>query len=304
MLNRYRGALVKLLGRGADYVRQAESGELADLGFQAILRLHERLNGLDVEVDGEMLPLVEPDVLRHQKLELLCAYLRDRAGRDHHCLATARVRLTDCLNERSIWEPLDWETLEALAYEYGEKILEAKVFATEAAEDAGADISAVNARLQPYADRADPLGFINLASDELDEADYDIEPFSWVVGNGWFDGLETSPAWRLAGYGAIAGFLTRTPYGTVVENGNRHCKDAAHLLLVEPEAHTVYEGMRRRSDGVWLVRTYKPVSRGDADRMLKINSEALRDAARSSFEDLDPDIGSPVLRLLDLTRRE
>ncbi len=298
VLNRYRGALVKLLGRGSDFVRNAESGELADLGFQAILRLHERLTGLEVEVNGERLPLVEPDDLWHQKLELLCAYLRDRGGNDQRCLATARVHLASCLNERDAWEPLDWETLEALAYEHGAGRLGADAFIADAAEDADVDVRAVDKRLQPYADRADVLGFIDLASDALEGASYDIEPFSWVVGEDWFDCLETSPAWRLAGYGAIAGFMTRTPYGVVVENSNRHCKESAHLVFVEPDSQTLYEGMRRRIDGVWLVRNYRPVSQGVADRMFKINSEALREAMRSPFVQLDVNAHPQVLSLI------
>lgn len=304
VLNRYRGALVKLLERGAAFVRDAESGDLADLGFQAILQLHERLTGLEVEVDGERQSLVEPSALRCQKLDLLCAYLRDRGGHGQHCLATARVHFADCLTERSVWEPLDWETLEALAYAYGEVILESDAYVAEAAGDAGFDVSSVNARLRPYADRANPLGFIDRAGDELDGADFDDDPFPWVVGKGWFEKLETSPAWRLVGYGAIAAYRTETPYGIVVENENRRCKEAAHLLFVEPRAQILYEGMRRRIDGTWLVRTYRPVSQGAADRMFRINSEALRDAIRSSFVELNSNTDSRVPRLIELSGHE
>ena len=56
VLRRYRGALVQLLDRGIDYVRSAHDPALADLGFQAILRLHEELERTEVTVDDEVTP--------------------------------------------------------------------------------------------------------------------------------------------------------------------------------------------------------------------------------------------------------
>ena len=287
VLTRYRNALVKLLARGADFVRRAQSPVLADLGFQTVLRLHEQLTGLEVDVDDETQPLIEPDVLRRQKLDLLCAYLLDRTGRDAHCLATARLHLADCLNAHEFWQPLEWEQLEALAYKIAPMILTSSAFLSDAAEDAGIDAAQATARLRPYAERADWSGFFIQAETELESLEFDEKPFPWARGEDWFDELIASPAWRLVGYGAIAAFPASTIYGVIVENANRHSAHAAHLLLVDPAAHTLYEGMQRRVDAAWLVLDLQAGRPGD-DR------PDVQDQRRSAARDEPVNIRPPA----------
>lgn len=301
-LTRYRNALVNLLERGDEFVRRATNPDLADLGFQSVLRLHERLTILEVEVEDETQPLVPADVLRQHKLALLKAYLLEREGNDQQCLATARIHLADCLDNPNQWQPLDWESLEALAYATGPAILAANPFVTAAAEDVGIDPATATARLQPYAQRAQWFGFYDRADSVLDLIDIEDEPIPWVRGKEWFDELDLSPVWRLAGYAAIVSFGTATPYAVLVENLNGRSNHTAHLVGVDPQSHTLHEAWRRRTDGEWLARTYRTISRGDIDRMYKFGVEALGDLTRSPFRPLDPatapDLLRPVLALL------
>jgi hypothetical protein len=288
VLKRYRNALVKLLERGDTFVRAATNPDLADLGFQSVLRLHERLAGLNVEVDGFTQPLVEPDVLRQHKLALLSSYLRDRDGRDPQCLATARVHLADCLGTPDLWQPLEWETLETLAYATSPAILASNAYVAEAAADAHGDAIAATARLRPYAQRAEWAGFFIQAEVALDSFDFDTAPFPWVRGADWYDEFDLSPAWRLAGYAALVSFSPPTPYAVVVENRNSHSNHTTHLIVVDPVNHILHESWRRRSDGAWLTRTYHPIAKGTVDRIYKIGVEALSDLSRSAFTNLDP----------------
>jgi hypothetical protein len=107
-----------------------------------------------------------------------------------------------------------------------------------------------------------------------------------VRGEDWFDRLESSPAWRLIGYGAIAGFSTRQPYAALVRNRHPRSKYLAHALICDPARGRVYELFRRTSDQAWLERTYAPVNEGLVDDAGKFGPEALvqSSASRTPFK--------------------
>jgi hypothetical protein len=285
VLGRYRNSLVLLLRRGTDFVARVTDPALADLGFQAILGLHERIERSPVEVDERLETLVEEDELLRQKLSLLDAYFRGREGREPLCLATARVHLAKCLAARPIWTPLEWETLETLAYRDGALILASNVYAMAAAASAGESLADVDEQLRPYAERSAWDGYLVKADEILDNADIRTEPIIWVEGNEWIEALESSPAWRLIGYGAVVGFRDRLPYAVLVRNSLSRSNYLAHLLVCDPKAHRLYE-LFRRADGSWVGRTYSPVTKGDVDDAGKFGAEGLLQAgaSRSPFE--------------------
>jgi hypothetical protein len=288
VLTRYRNSLVRLLRRGTAFVAQATDPALADLGFQSILGLHERIERSPVEVEGRPETLVEEDELLRQKLALLDAYLRIRAGREPLCLATARVHLAKCLAARGAWTPLEWEQLETLAYRDGALILAANDYAATAATDAGESLADISERLRPYAERSGWDGYLVQADEILDNADIRTEPFTWVEGEDWIEALENSPAWRLIGYGAVVGFRDRQPYGVLVRNSLPRSKHLAHLLVCDPAAHSLHELFLRAADRRWLGRTYRSVNEGDVDDTGKFGAEGLLQAGadRTSFEEV------------------
>ncbi len=98
--------------------------------------------------------------------------------------------------------------------------------------------------------------------------------------------LENSPAWRLIGYGAVAGFRDRQPYGVLVHNSLPRSNHLAHFLICEPAAHRLHELFLRAADRRWLSRTYKPVNEGDVDDAGKFGVEGLLQAGadRTSFK--------------------
>lgn len=297
LLKRYRTSLVGLLRRGSGFVRSARDPALADLGFQAILALHERIERFPIEVDGRTETLIEPSELLRQKLELLDAYLRERKGREPLCLATARVHLARCLAARPTWTPLEWEQLERLAYRSGTLILAASTHAAAAALHAGESLVEVSERLRPYADRAEWEGFLVQADAVLDNADINTDPLIWAEGDEWIEALESSPAWRLIGYGAVAGFRDDQSYAVLVRNSLPRSTHLAHLLICEPAAHRLTELFLRATDHQWLARTYKPVSEGDIDAAGRFGVEGLLQAGvdRTSFAEvatLDGVVGS------------
>jgi hypothetical protein len=91
------------------------------------------------------------------------------------------------------------------------------------------------------------------------------DPVRWVGGSYWFDRLDESPTWRLAGYAAIAGFASREPFGVVVRNERPGDAQLSHVVVVEPANHLAHELWQRRLDEAWLLRTYRQVQRGDMD---------------------------------------
>ena len=288
VLSRYRNSLVHLLRRGTDFIADVSDPALADLGFQAILGLHERIERSPVEVEGRMETLVEEDELLRQKLALLNAYLRERAGREPLCLATARVHLAKCLAARPAWTPLEWEQLETLAFQSGALILASDDYAAAAAADAGESLADVSERLRPYADRAAWDGYLVQADEILDNADIRTEPFIWVEGQEWIESLENSPAWKLIGYGAVAGFRDRQPYAVLVRNSLPRSNHLAHLLICDPATHRLHELFLRAADRRWLSRQYRPVNEGDVDDAGKFGAEGLLQAGadRTSFEEV------------------
>ena len=288
VLSRYRNSLVQLLRRGTDFVADVRDPALADLGFQSILGLHERIERSPVEVEGQTETLVEKTELLRQKLALLDAYLRGRQGREPLCLATARVHLAKCLAARPVWTPLEWEQLETLAYRNGALILASNDHAAAAATDAGESLADVSERLRPYAERSAWDGYLVQADEILDNADIRTEPLIWVEGEEWIEALENSPAWRLIGYGAIVGFRDREPYAVLVRNSLPRTRHLAHLLVCDPAAHRVHELFLRAADRRWLTRTYSAVNEGDVDDAGKFGAEGLLQAGadRTSFEEV------------------
>jgi hypothetical protein len=278
VVRRYRNSLVRLLQRGSEFVEGVRDRALADLAFQSVLGLHERIERSPVEVDGELQTLVEADELLRQKLSLLDAYLREREGHDPRCLATARAHLAKCLASKPSWTPLEWEQLENLAYRTAVEILDADEFAADAAREAGESLLEISDRLRPYAERSRWDGYLVEADEILDNADVRTEPFVWVQGEDWFDELESSPAWRLIGYGAVAGFAQRQPYGVLVRNLHPRSKYLAHLVICDSRKGRLYELFRRSADRQWLVRSYSPVDAGIVDDARTYGSEGLLQA--------------------------
>jgi hypothetical protein len=276
------------MARGSDFIVGTENAALGDLGFQAILRLHERLEQLVVDVAGESQLLIPREDLLRQKLVLLDAYLRRRAGRDPICLATARVHLAECLAEQRVWTPLEWEQLESLASRYSAILLASSVDATTAARDAELVLADIDARLQPYADRSDWDGYLARADEKLDGTDFGLDPLVWVSGIDWFAEVALAATWEIVGYGATVGFQSGQSYAVLARNGDGRCAHTAHALICDPRSKTLSEAVRRRVDGHWLLRTYSGVSEGTMDKVLKFRSQALADAGcmRSSFRDV------------------
>jgi hypothetical protein len=300
VLTRYRNSLVGLLRRGTDFVRDVRDPDLADLGFQSVLGLHDRIERSPVEVDGQTETLVEIDELLRQKLSLLDAYLRSRDGREPVCLATARVHLAKCLGTKSLWTPLEREQLETIAYRSSATILASDAYAAAAAADAGESLAEISELLRPYAERSAWDGYLTQADEILDNADIRTDPFICVEGDDWVEALESSPAWRLIGYGAIAGFRDRQPYAVLIRNSLARSNYLAHLLICEPKSHRVHELFQRAADRRWLARTYSPVEEGDVDDAGKFGAEGLLQAgaSRSAFKEITSYDDGAVGRLL------
>ena len=305
VLSRYRNSLVQLLRRGTDFVADARDPALADLGFQAILGLHERIERSPVEVEARIEMLVEEDELLRQKLALLDAYLRERGGREPLCLATARVHLAKCLAAQPVWTPLEWEQIETLAHRNGALILASNDYAAAAAADAGESLADVSERLRPYAERSAWDGYLVEADDLLDNADIRTEPFIWVEGEEWVDALESSPAWRIIGYGAVAGFRDRQPYAVLVRNTLPRSNYLAHLLVCDPTRRRLHELFLRAADRRWLARTYTSIDEGEVDDAGKFGAEGLLQAGadRTTFEEVN-DFDGIAGRLLETIESE
>jgi hypothetical protein len=297
VLRRYQQSLNKLLERGSVFVRGVDDPALADLGFQAVLRLHERLDRFTVEVAGEQRDLLERHTLLGQKLALLDSYLRERAGSDPICLATARVHLAHCLSERAMWTPLDWERLEALGDRFARMLLAANAHAQTAARDAEIELADVDARLQPYADRSVWDGFYVEAEKRFDLLDFGDQPFPWVLGEDWFDETPLSTTWEIAGYAAVVAFATNTSFAVLARNADRRSPYLTHVLICEPHARKLHEALQRRIDGHWLTRTYTTVREGTISNFLRIRSHALEEAAcpRSSLADIGATAGAGIV---------
>jgi hypothetical protein len=299
VLHRYRGALVMLLDRGVDYVRNASEPALADLGFQAILRLHEELEHTEVTVAGELLPLVERNSLVTQKVRLLDAYLRERDGRDANCLATARTHLGVCLMAREQMQPLEWETLERLAHERAADILDDNPFAARAAQDAGVELGDLELMIRPYAERADWAGLGVEAERLLDDPDIGDSPFPWVTGSDWFATTVVSPAWKIIGYGAIAGWQHRSCYGILVRNRQPKTPFDAHAVVVDPSTGSIHEAFRRVTRRQWVVRTYTHVSEGNARKTALMGPDSiLEDCTRSGYAEIGSTTAKPMVDFL------
>ena len=139
----------------------------------------------------------------------------------------------------------------------------------------------MTARLKPYADRADWSGLFVEADRYLEWTEFGDEPFPWVTGQDWFDDTARSAAWRIAGYGAVAGYASASPYGAAIQNDNDRAPETEHLVLVEPSRNVVWEGIRRRTDGSWLLRTYSLVTEGLVAAAGRLGPEALADCPRT-----------------------
>jgi hypothetical protein len=298
VLNRYRSSLVRLLTRGTEFIQNVDDPALADLAFQSILALHEKIERAPVDVDGEPQTLVPAEELLRQKLSLLDAYLRQRQGHDPLCLATARAHLAKCLAAKATWTPLEWEQLETLAYRTSAEILAASDHAAAAARDAGEALAEITERLRPYADRSAWDGYLIKADELLDDADIRTEPVIWVEGEEWIDALESSPAWRLIGYGAIVGFRDRHPYAVLVRNTMPRSKYLAHLLVCDPRARRLHELFQRSADRCWIGRLYSPVDEGMVDDVGKFGPEALLQASASRTPFAEVGDGEGIIKAL------
>ncbi|MHB8641416.1 MAG: hypothetical protein ACYDA3_00795 [Gaiellaceae bacterium] len=282
VLNRYRGALLKLLDRGVAFVRDAESPVLADLALIGVLRLHEELAQTQVTVDDESQALVDPSALVDQKVALLDAYLRERDGRDPSCLATARAHIGLCLKAREQLSPLAWETLERIAHQRAADLLADNSYAERAAQDAAIELGELDLLIRPYSERADWAGFIVFAENDLDDVDHGEMPFPWVSGTGWFTSTTDSPVWPVVGYGSVAGFQQEMSYGAHARNTKLQTSVAAHAVVVDPVHCRIHEAFKRSSDGQWLMRTYAPVSQGRVEKTGSMGPDSILDSAHRS----------------------
>lgn len=288
VLKRYRNALVKLLERGVAFVRDAESAALADLGFIAILRLHEELGQTQVTVDDETQALVDPSDLAEQKVRLLDAYLHDRLGRGPDCLATARAHIGLCLKAREQLTPLAWETLERITHERAADLLADNPYAERAAQDAAVELGDLDLLIRPYAERADWSGFVVYAETQLEDVDCGETPFPWASGTGWFTTRPLAPTWPVIAYGAVAGFQQQMRYGVYAQNTKLQTPTAAHAVVVDPAHGRLFEAFKRSGDGQWLMCTYAPVTQGRVEKAGSMGPDwLLDDANRSQYLEIE-----------------
>jgi hypothetical protein len=67
--------------------------------------------------------------------------------------------------------------------------------------------------------------------------DFTLSPFPITTGGEWLDKTDLSPAWRIAGYGAIVGYAEQLPYGVLVLNDQRDSAfDAPESALEQARA--------------------------------------------------------------------
>ena len=263
VVRRYRRSFLKLLERGVDFVRRHRGSALGDLAFQTLMQQSERLL-VTVEVDGEEQYLVDPADLRRFRLRVLVAYLKEDAGIDPLCAATARYHLADLIRSEHEWEPLEWETIENLGYRYAERLIRVPA-PPDSVEILGMTGALSSAWLEEYAARADWLGVVEHVSETLWDIDFTLEPFPMIVGTGIVEPFGASPAWESLGYATVAGTSDEDPFGVAV----RASSDGAyvmHALVYEPAKAALHEAIRRGLDSVLLARTYRPIGHGTRAR--------------------------------------
>lgn len=171
-------------------------------------------------------------------------------------------------------------------------------YAERAARDARVDLGELELMIRPYAERAEWTGLLVEAEQHLDDVDGGDEPLHWVSGAEWFPNTVQSPAWKLAGYGAVAGFHGRQRYGILVRNRQKKTNVLAHAIVVDPATTSIHEAFER-ANGTWTCRTYSPTTEGLVAKTAVTGPDSiLDDCHRSSYEDLD-DATHPVVELLE-----
>lgn len=291
VLNRYRKAFLRRLDELVKFIAQVEDQDLADLAFQVTLIQHERL-AIEVLIDGVPEPLVPPESLLHQKLDLLAAYLK-RTGDDPLAMETARFHLAACLKNPDEWTPLEWEKLKNLAYAHGRRILSTPLPHRPVDGLLGMDLEEAAGWIEGHAARTDWTAIASHAAEYLTDAALHTEPFPHITGAAEYSevahapGREGSPAWDVIGYGAIAGLSDENPYGVGVENRGDSGWAIAHILVVNPAESRLYEAVRRRADRAWLWRYYAPVGLKLLEDAAKLGPTVLSDAFREAFHETD-----------------
>lgn len=300
VLRTYRGSFRRLLDRGVELVRANRRSVLGDLAFQTLMQKCEQFL-VTVEVDGRTEYLVQPDDVRRFRLRVLTVYLKEDSSVDPLCAATARYHLADLIRCEHEWEPLEWETIENLAYRHAATLLK-DVKASNSPELVGLTGAAASAWLVGYAARADWLGVIEHASEILSDVDFTLDPFPMIIGTGPVDPFSASPAWECLGYGVIAGTSDTDPYGLAIRSSARGPYNM-HILVFDPAAGVLNEAVHRQRDGVWIAREYRPVGRGDLERAGRLGPIALTEANRTSLDEMNlrqlPDLVQPLVRLAE-----
>lgn len=278
VVERYRKAFVDLLTRGVDFVRRASNGDLADLGFQVILQLHEQLATLRLTVGEKPEPLVHSNQLKRQKLTLLDVYLRQRHGEDPLCLSTAAYHLTECLRATG-WTAAEWELLESMAFEYS-SVLVAQNLGRDLDEGSQITPEVVRAWLDDYARRSDWDRVIAESTLPLRNVATGSGLLNWIAGSGKFKKQTDSPAWRVVARVAVAGFREDLPFGALVRNDDLDSNFSIHCIVVDKKSKTLYSAARRRSDGGWVPRVFQPISMAMIEAMDRRGGDSINEHAQ------------------------
>jgi hypothetical protein len=255
-LEKYRRAFARLLKRGISFVAQDDDATLASFAFQYLLRLTEDLGKHSVEVDGRLMPLSEPAVLRDFTHELLDRYL-SRGEPDPACLPTARAHLAACLRDRERFTRLQREQLDRLAFRWAADLLEPQDGPTPSETDVGMGLLEAGTWLSPFAQRTRWKDIEQHASEVLADVRLEHSPFPTLYGTASFERRLSSPAWRLIAFAAPAGQATPDPFAVVVCNTDDESPAMFHAVACGPELGVLQEAMLRRNDRRWVVYSYR-----------------------------------------------
>jgi hypothetical protein len=291
VLDRYRGAFMRRLGEVVNFVRKADDQGLRDLAFQVALTQQERLT-IEVEVDGEMVPLIDPEALLRQRLQILEAYLR-RPSTDLRCLETARFHLASCLRERSMWTPREWERLETISYLHGRRVIESELPLQPVGSLFGMDADIAAAWIEELAARTDWSAIADHAGELIDDVQLESDPYPFLLGAASFSeishapGREGSPAWDVVGFGAVAGLADEAPFGVGVDNTGGAGNFDKHVVVVVPTEKRLFEMVRRRTDRRWLIRSYTPIGKRELEEAGRLGPTVLSETFRTPWEETE-----------------
>ncbi len=290
VVKRYRTSILAALARGAERIRTCKSDELRDLTYLEILRFHEQLletevrvpvdqaallgiHATVVETEDVVVPLVEPESLVQPRWELLRSYLSAKPRLAGDCGSVTFTHLAAAVHDRGQLDETSKRRLDDMTYEVAEVLVKEVAPMPSLAWMSPQRCSSL---LEPYAERTDWLSVVENCEAEgwLADADIELDPYPVVLGEAEFANWLDSPAWKVLGYSCIAGYADSDPFAAIVSNINSEAAFSVHCLMVEPAGQSirgdvVRQALLRRSDGVWLCRTFKGFRRASADRLLE-----------------------------------